>query len=31
MKLVPLEFVDLGQGILDIVEEISSDKSKIVD
>jgi len=31
MKLVPLEFVDIGQGILDIVEEISSDKSKIVD
>ena len=23
MKIVPLEFVDLGQGLLDIIEEIN--------
>ncbi|MBL7058490.1 NAD-dependent epimerase/dehydratase family protein [Patescibacteria group bacterium] len=28
MKLVPLEFIDIGQGILDLVEQVSSEHNK---
>jgi len=26
MKVIPREFIDLGQGLLDIIEEINNNK-----